>query len=127
MRIALGVLGLLAILAVRSLIQNQYENVMAGVATGDASKCLAMAGNTTSEEDGRTYIVGSVRNTCTREIRQVTIAFKLDRQRDAKADLPGAPVFAYVNDVKAGETRRFKTAFPVGKDAIYRFDGFNAF
>jgi len=82
---------------------------------------------TRPEEEGRTYIIGSVRNNCTRDFGQVTINFKLDRTPGPGGDLPQAIIYAYTRDVNAGETRRFKSFLPIPKRATYRFEGFSAY
>jgi hypothetical protein len=53
-------------------------------------------------------------------VGQVTISFKFDAPS-------GAIAYAYVRDLKQGETRRFKSAFPVMKGRTYHFDGITAF
>ena len=42
-------------------------------------------------------------------------------------DLPEGQAFAYVRDLKPGETRDFKAALPILRDASFRFDRMNAY
>ena len=96
-------------------------------ATGKAPACLALVGNTTREEEGLTYIVGSVKNSCDSEFSHVTVVFKLDRERGPTESLPEGIAYAYSRDVKPGETREFKTAMPVSKNSVYHFGEINAY
>jgi len=121
------VFGLLALIAVRSFLQNRYQTVVTGVTTGRTSNCLAMLGSTTREEGRSTYIVGSIRNDCNRTIGHVTVVFKVDGPNDARFNHRDAIFYAYENDVRPGETRMFKTLFQIGKNDTYRFDGVNAY
>ena len=128
MKVAAVVLGIgIAILGVRYAVHEWYRNRLIPAVTANATSCLALQGNTTSEQDGRTYIVGSIRNNCDRRFSQVTISFKLDRPPGASESLPQAIVTAYVRDVQPAAAAKFKTAMPVSKNATYRFDGFSAF
>jgi hypothetical protein len=120
MKFIVGILALLVVVGVREWIQESYVTTMATVGSGGPAKCLEVLGSTTAEEDGRTSIIGNVRNNCSRQVGQVTISFKFDAPS-------GAIAYAYVRDLKQGETRRFKSAFPVMKGRTYHFDGINAF
>lgn len=127
MKILAPIVGLLAILAIRSFLQERYETTITGVATGNASNCLIMLGSTTRDEDRATHIVGSIRNNCDRKVGQVTIVFKVAGRVDSKFNQGEAIHYAYVRDVKPGETRAFKTMFSIGKNDTYRFDSITAF
>jgi hypothetical protein len=41
--------------------------------------------------------------------------------------LPEGIAYAYSSNVKPGETRNFKSAFSVSKNALFRFKGINAY
>jgi hypothetical protein len=118
-------LGLVAFVALRYAFLYGVRSLVTSASTDKA--CLVMEGNTTREEDRRTYIVGSIRNTCDRKLDHVTINFKLDRPADSNLGRSEVPVYAYVNDVQPGETRQFKTMFPVARNTIYRYDGMSAY
>ena len=92
-----------------------------------APNCLELVGSTTSEEDGRKYIVGSIKNNCDRSFSHVTVLFKLDRTPGARVDMPEGGTYAYGRDVKPGDVQRFKSAVPIGGKATYRFDGIRAY
>ena len=128
MKVASVVLfGLIAIFALRSSYTGAMNGYVIPRSTGKSPGCLAMAGNTTSLQDGQTFIIGNVRNNCDYKFSNVTVVFKVDRSSRPADNLPPAIVYAYNSDVKPGETRRFKTAFPISKNAIYRFDGIKAY
>ena len=120
------IFGLLFILGVRYFVRGVFQGVV-HQATTNSTSCLALLGSTTSEQDGHTYIVGSVRNNCTRQFSSVTVSFKLDRPRGAMQNFSQAIAYAYTRDLKPSETRSFKSAVPLSKDVTYRFDGFNAY
>ena len=119
MKVGMGILALLIVLGAREWIRESYVATMATVATGGQSGCLQMLGSTTGEEDGRTAIVGNIRNNCGRKVPHATITFKLVPS--------GAVVSAHASDLKAGETRRFKTGMILSRNTIYRFDSISAF
>ena len=126
MKIAACVLGVAALLAFRYYVGQEYRQVMAAATSREPSSCVVMVGNTRTEENGHTYIAGTIRNNCGRPVGHVTVSFKVERQPDA-AFSSDAPAYAYVSDVAAGETRSFKTLFQIPKDTGYRFDGITAF
>jgi hypothetical protein len=119
-------LAVAAFLVLRYAALYGIHSVVTSASTNKAA-CLEMVGNTTREEQGRTYIVGSIRNTCDRKVDHVTINFKVDRPADSNLGRSGGPIYAYSDDVLPGENRQFKTMFPIGKDIIYRYDGMTAF
>jgi hypothetical protein len=88
---------------------------------------LSGLGNTTREEEGLTYIVGSIKNDCDTKFGHVTVIFKLDREPGPTESLPQAIAYAYSSDVEPGETRQFKTALPISKNSAHHFDGINAY
>jgi hypothetical protein len=118
-----GILGLVAVLVVGYTLRTIYGRTVS-LATTETSSCLEMVGSTTTEDEGVTYITGSFRNNCGHDIGHVTVMFKLDQ---APGAFGPSQAYAYGNDVKADETREFKSAMPVSNNAVYRFDGFNAF
>ncbi len=120
------VLGVAGLLALRSVLHEGFRQTITSATRDRAAECLSLAGSTTREEKGFTYIVGSVRNRCETRFTNVTVAFKLDRS-DTKITLPDAPILAYAKDVKPGETKEFKTAYHIDKKTTYRFDKITAF
>ena len=86
-----------------------------------------MLGSTTTEENGSTYIIGSVRNSCDQKFRRVTVSFKIDHQRVATGELPEYTASAYSRNVEPGQIKEFKTSTPVSKNASYRFDAISAY
>ena len=119
-------LGLIAFLAVRYAFLYGVQKAVTS-ASADRASCVIMVGNTTRDENGLTYIVGSIRNNCDHRVDHVTIGFKLDRPADSNLSRSDVPVYAYSTDVQPGETRQFKTTFPIGKNVIYRYDGMSAY
>lgn len=117
-------LGLAVLVVAGYFLRERLTRAMSTATAQTPSGCLEMVGSTTTEEEGATYITGSFKNNCGRDIGHVTVMFKLDQA-------PGAfglsQAYAYGNDVKADETREFKSALPVSKETVYRFEGFNAF
>lgn len=122
-----GIIGLIVILGIGYAIRSVFQHTMASVTTGSSLACLEVLGSTTAEEEGRTYIVGSIHNNCDRSFSNVTVTFKLDRTPGAFESFSEGGAYAYARDVKAGEAKEFKSALPVAKDATFRFDGINAF
>ena len=122
-----GILVTVAILAAGYAASRLFLNHLVSMTSSKATSCLEILGNTTTEEEGATFIIGSVKNNCGRNFGQVTILFKLDRTPGPMQDFPEGSAYAYARDVKAGEIRDFKTAIPVSKDSTFRFDRINAF
>ena len=120
------ILGVVGLLGLQSVFHEGFRQTITAATKDRAADCLTLAGSTTREEKGFTYIVGSVRNRCQTKFSNVTIAFKLDRP-DTKIALPDAPILAYAKDVKPGETKEFKTAYHIDKKTTYRFDTITAF
>jgi hypothetical protein len=121
------IVGIFVLLAIRQAFVNRVQDVVKTATTDQASTCLTMVGNTTSEIERSTYIVGSIRNNCDRKFMFVTIVFKLDLPSDAKFRLPDATAGAYLRDVKPRETREFKSSFRVPRNVAYHFDTITAF
>ena len=92
-----------------------------------SNRCLEMLGKTTSEEEGLTYITGSLKNNCSRKFSLVTVVFKFDRTPGPTQNLPEAIAYAYSSDVAPGETRQFKSALPISNNSTFRLDGINAY
>src|SRR5437667_11700855 len=109
MKIPTGILGLIAIVAVGYVASGWFKGHLIAMATGTAPTCLEMLSSTTTEEEGLTSIVGSIKNNCDHKFGQVTVVFKLDRVSGPTEDLPEAVAYAYSRDVGPGETRQFKT------------------
>jgi len=125
MKIAAGILCLLGIVWV--ITAYGWVGSRLGSVGSKAPACLEVLGSTTSEEDGVTYIVGSLRNTCDTKFSLVTVLFKLDRVSGPMEGMSGGSIYAYSRDVVPGEVRQFKSAIPVSKDSSYRPDGINAY
>ena len=118
-------LGLVLFLGLRYAFLYGIQSIVTSASTNRAT-CLTMLGNTTRDENGASYIVGSIRSDCNRRVDHVTINFKLERS-DSSLSRSDVPVSIYSNDVAPGETRQFKSTFPIGKNAIYRYDGMTAY
>jgi len=127
MKVITGFLVVIGIFAVIRVTSGWFLNRVISEATSGTPACLEVLGNTTSEVEGRTYIVGSIRNSCERDYGSVTISFKLDRTPGPMGDMPEGVASAYSRNVKAGSTRDFKTTMPISKNATYRFDAINAY
>ena len=121
-----GLIVLLCIFAAGYITRPQFRSFILS-ATSDKSACLEMLGNTTTEENGSTYIAGSVRNNCDRKFGSVTVSFKLDRQSGSAGAFGETIVSAYSRDVEPGQTKEFKSFAPVSKTATYRLDAISAF
>lgn len=104
-----------------------FGDIILAVASNKAPACLEMLGSTTTEENGVTYIIGSVRNSCDRKFGRVTVSFKVDHQRVATGELPEFTVPAYSRNIEPGQIKEFRTSAPVSKDASYRFDSISAY
>jgi len=120
------VFGVVALLVLRSVLHDGFRQAITTVTRDRSGECLTLVGSTTREDQGRTYIIGSVRNRCDIKFSNVSVAFKLDRP-DSKISLPDAPILAYARDLKPGETREIKTQFPIDKKTTFHFDRINAF
>ena len=74
-----GVLGgLIALILIAGGLRFVYSRVMSAATTdADISSCLMLEGNTTTVENGVTYITGTVRNDCERGFSNVTVIFNL--------------------------------------------------
>jgi hypothetical protein len=128
MKIIAGILGIVALLALRSAFQDGFQAVVTSAVSDKSATCLALLGSTTSLEDGATYIIGNIKNKCDRKFGDVTITFKLDRPSSGPmAHMSEGIAYAYARDVEPGETRRFKTAVTVSSNATFHFDKITAF
>ena len=116
-----AILCVIAFFVIRALFTSWFQDQLVSNAGSTSASCLAMLGSTTSEENGHTYIIGNIRNNCSRTVGSVTVFFKLDR-RGVKETVQGATVAAYTRDLKVGETRRFKSTMAIGEDSTFRFD-----
>jgi hypothetical protein len=121
-----GILGLIVLLVAAYNVRQWFRTRLLS-ATGRAPSCLTVAGYTTAEDEGRTYIVGNIQNNCGRKFSSITVLFKLDRMPGPTENPPEAVVYAYSRDLAPGETRRFKSFFPISANATFRFDGINAY
>ena len=126
MKIPTGVLGLIAVLAVIYAASGLFRNYLVSISTGKAPGCLEMLGKTTTEEEGLTFIISSIKNNCGRKYSQVTVVFKMDRMPGPIENLPAFVAYAYSSDVESGETRRFKSALTISRNTTFRLDEINA-
>ena len=117
MKVMACILGLIAVLALRSALHRGVQGVVTSATTDKAAICLTMLGATTREENGFTYIVGSIRNNCNRKFDNVTTAFKLDRPPGSNTYLTTFEFKRFA--VSPGETRKFKTMFHIGRNSTY--------
>ena len=118
-----GFLVLISIFAFGFITRPLFQKFILS-ATSDKSSCLELLGNTTTEDNGTTYIIGSVRNNCDRKFSSVTISFKLDRISE---NVPAGSAYAYARDIGPNQIAQFKSAIPVSRNAIFRFDGITAY
>jgi len=121
-----GILTLVFLFALGYVTRHLFRSFITSATSDHAAACLEMLGSTTTEEDGNTYIIGTVRNNCERKFGNVTVTFKLDRQPGPMENLD-APVSAYARDVGPDQTKQFKTAVPISKNSTYRFDAISAY
>jgi len=74
-----------------------------------------LSGTTTSEENKRTYIIGTVRNDCDRRFLTVTVTFKVSQQsmsfgnRNGENTMQDMMISAYGRNLASGESMEFKT------------------
>ena len=120
------ILGLTALGVLIYGLNAWFPKYIASKASGKAPACLEMLGSQMSDADAVNYIIGTLRNSCDSKISSATVLFKLERRAGPMQDMPEAVAYAYVRDLKSGETRQFKTALPVSRETSYRFDGINA-
>jgi hypothetical protein len=140
MKIFLGILTVLALVAFRQYLGDMFTTAVTGAVSADAAECISFLGSTTNEQEGRTYIIGSIRNKCEYRIDSVTIHFKVQRgyedsptyspvngrNQTPYRSIQPALEYAYVRDLKPGETQKFKSALPVWNKALVRFDKITA-
>jgi hypothetical protein len=123
MKIPANVIAVVAFLAIVYSVSDWVKQYLVTAASAAPPTCLEMLGNTTTEQDGITTIIGQIRNNCEHKFGLVQVGFKLDRAD--KVGLPPALVFAYGRDLQPGATWEFRTA-PVGKNASYRVEKITA-
>ena len=119
-------IGMIVALGGAYLLREHFFPAVMSRATRSDSDCVALVGYTTTEEDGRQYVTGSVRNDCGQRVNSVTVLFREDRP-GANPDLPSVSVQAYVRSLKPGEAKDFKSALPIAPDAAISFDRISAF
>ena len=104
--------AIIAVILVGGGLRILYSRVTSA-ATQDQSSCLVLAGSTTTEENNRTYIMGTVRNDCDRRYFTVTVTFKVSHQspfaNGANDNMQDMLVTAYGSNLAAGESMQFKT------------------
>jgi hypothetical protein len=122
-----GIIALVSLVILGYFTRPLFRNFIASATSDKAAACLEMIGNTTTEEDGHAYIIGSVRNNCDRTFGNVTVSFKLDRTAGPMENMPEARATGYVRDLAAGQTKSFRTVVPISKDSTYRFDTISAY
>jgi hypothetical protein len=116
MKIPANVLVVIALLVVVYSFSDWAKQYLVTAVSAAPPTCLEMHGNTTSEENGITTIVGRVKNNCEREYGFVQVAFRIDNS---------AFVFAYGRDLRPGAIWDFRTP-PVAKKAAYRLEKITA-
>jgi hypothetical protein len=124
-----SILALIFVLGASYYARTHFREWILSAASGSTPTCLEMLGSTTSEVDGATRIVGSVKNNCDRKYLYVQIEFTLDQstaENPVVRDLPEMKMSAAVRDLQPGETMQFQTAI-VSKTQLYRFDGITAY
>ena len=122
-----GILTLVSFFVLGYITRPLFRSFITSATSDHAAACLEMLGNTTTEENGITYIIGTVRNNCERKFGSVTVTFKLERQPGPMENFSEVPVSAYARDVGPGQTKQFKTAMPISKNSTYRFDAISAY
>ena len=127
MKILSSILVVIAFLALRPVLSDWFRSALITKVSANPATCVSMLGNTTNEQDGATYIVGTIRNTCDHRIGSVTVIFKLEQGYGPNKPWREGFAQAYARDVAPGETRKFKSAMPVSKNSIVRFDKINAY
>lgn len=127
MKIAMCLLvGVIGLVVVRSAVNDGFQRFVGAVGSNPGTTCVSMLGNTTREENGLTYIVGTIQNTCRRPISSVTVIFKLDRPQGS-FDGSRAIIYAYSRDLQPGESREFKSFLTIPKNSTYTFDKITGF
>lgn len=100
--------AIIAVVLLGGSLRILYSRVL-----GRGSSCLVLAGSTTTEENNRTYIMGTVRNDCDRRYFTVTVTFKVSHQspfaNGASDSMQDMLVTAYGSNLPAGESMQFKT------------------
>lgn len=126
MRVPTGILVLIAILGVYAA-RGLFRNYLISMTSAKAPGCVELLDRTTRDEEGLTFIIGSIQNNCDRKVSNVTVVFKLDRTPGLGESLPEGIVYAYIRDVKPGEIRPFKSALPISRTSTFRFDRISAY
>src|SRR6185436_18004749 len=91
--------GLLVVLAVLYALRGRFRDSIVTMSNVKAPSCLEMVGNTTSEQDGHTYIIGSLRNNCEKTFGHVQVTFTLDRTDHT--NLPPPLAYVYGRNLQA--------------------------
>jgi hypothetical protein len=112
------ILGLIAFVGIGFVTRGLFQHYIIAEVTTD---------HATTEEEGHTYIIGTIKNNCDRTFSHVTVLFKLDHGALPGAFETDAPVYAYGSDVKSGDIRQVKSFNPISSSATYRFDSINAY
>jgi hypothetical protein len=123
MKIPANVVVVIAFLVVVYSVSDWVKQYLVTAVSAAPPTCLEMLGNTTTEENGITTIVGRIRNNCNREYALVQVGFKIDRTDTV--GLPPAIVSAYGRDLQPGAMWEFRTS-PIAKNAAYRLDKITA-
>jgi hypothetical protein len=124
-----SILGLIIVLGVSYYLRTHFAEWITTAVSSSTPTCFELVGSTTSEDEGVTNIVGSIRNNCTRKYLFVQIVFTLDNTNPdaAMRDRTGGSAVAVVRDLEPGDTSQFKTVIPVPKDASFRLEGITAY
>lgn len=100
------VIALVAVFLVIGGFRFLFNHVMSA-ATEDNSTCLVLEGSTTTEDNHVTYIIGTVRNGCSRRFLNVNISFKLNPQPNGMVQ--AGYVTAHASNLEPGQSLEFKT------------------
>jgi hypothetical protein len=118
-----GFIAVLAVLVAGYVFRNWIQQKL----TASNTTCLELAGSTTTEENGQTYIVGSIKNNCDKNYGNVTVSFKIDSNDNPGGFPQGGMALAYGRDIQSGTTWEFKTQMPIPRGSTYRLDEITAF
>ena len=102
-----------------------YSRVATAAVEG-SSNCVVLDGSSFSDEDGRAYIYGTVRNTCDRKFPSVTVTFKVQPQSNSSFPQTDMIISGYAHNLEPNSTATFKTQ-GLSNFASYRLDSIHAF
>ncbi len=112
----------LAILALRPVLLDIFQNRLIGDANANTGPCVVMLSSATEDQGGGAYIVGKIRNNCKNMVEKVTLQFRPKEEAESNTRGRDGLVYAYANKVESGETRAFKSTQPVRSNVIFHLD-----